>query len=196
MYDVYKLLYDDVCIGKSNWVSNIRDLLYDLGLNFVWNSQDASTISIDIIKTRITNQYFQTWSTAVQECEKLCIYYRVKHVFEYEKYLNFCNDVQLLARLRSGTLKLNVETGRYSNISREQRLCNCCNMGVVEDVYHFILICPAYRSIRITKLPKYYCSWPNKYKLECLIKATNRCITFKLCKYLKEALKTMFLIIS
>jgi hypothetical protein len=31
----YKLLYNDVNNGKTNWVSNVRDLLFSLGLNYV-----------------------------------------------------------------------------------------------------------------------------------------------------------------
>jgi hypothetical protein len=50
-----------------------------------------------------------------------------------------CN-VQLLTKIRSGTLKLNVETGRYQNIVRENRTCISCNMNVLEDEYHFILL--------------------------------------------------------
>jgi hypothetical protein len=38
VYDVYKLLYNDVNNGKTNWVSNVRNLLFSLGLNYVWIS--------------------------------------------------------------------------------------------------------------------------------------------------------------
>ena len=33
VYDVYQLLYEDVLNGKKNWVSNVRDLLFSLGMN-------------------------------------------------------------------------------------------------------------------------------------------------------------------
>ena len=54
----------------------------------------------------------------------------------------------LLIKLRSGTLKLNIELGLYNNTPRESRLCLCRNMNVVENEYHFVLVCPAYRSVR------------------------------------------------
>jgi hypothetical protein len=56
--------------------------------------------------------------------------------------------VYLLTKLRSGTLKLNIELGRYNYTPRESRLCLCCNMNVVENEYHFVLVCPAYRSTK------------------------------------------------
>jgi hypothetical protein len=148
VYDVYKLLYNDVNNGKTNWVSNVRDLLFSLGLNYVWISQDASSVSFDFVKQRIIDQFVQQWSISVYDCEKLCIYRNIKVEFCHEKYLNFCSNVYLLTKLRSGTLKLNIELGRYNNTPRESRLCLCCNMNVVENEYHFVLVCPAYRSVR------------------------------------------------
>lgn len=196
VYDVYKLLYNDVNNGKTNWVSNVRDLLFSLGLNYVWISQDASSVSFDFVKQRIIDQFVQQWSISVYDCEKLCIYRNIKVEFCHEKYLNFCSNVYLLTKLRSGTLKLNIELGRYNNTPRESRLCLCCNMNVVENEYHFVLVCPAYRSVRTHFLPTYYCSWPNIYKLEHLLKAANKNLTIKLYNYLKAAWKIRCHIIS
>ena len=53
VYDVHKLLYNDVNNGKTNWVSNVRDLLFSLGFNYVRISQDASSVSFDCFKQRI-----------------------------------------------------------------------------------------------------------------------------------------------
>ena len=41
---------------------------------------------------------------------------------------------------------LAIETGRYNNTAREDRLCSFC--GVVEDEQHAIFDCSAYDSIR------------------------------------------------
>ena len=139
VYDVYKLLSNDVNNGKTNWISNVRDLLFSLCLNYVWISQDASSVSFDFVKQRIIDQFVQQWSISVYGCEKLCIYRNIKVEFCQEKYLNNCSNVYLLTKLRSGTLKLNIELGRYNNTPRESRLCLCCNMNVVENEYHFVL---------------------------------------------------------
>ena len=48
----------------------------------------------------------------------------------------------LIAKLISGVLKLEIETGRYFKISRENRLCKFC--GLIEDEFHFLCTCPAY----------------------------------------------------
>ena len=41
-----------------------------------------------------------------------------------------------------------------------KRLRQYCNMNIIEDKFHFLLACPAYRDIRTTFLPKYNCNWP------------------------------------
>ena len=115
VFNVYTLLYQDAINGKSNWVSSVRDLLCNLGLNYVWMSQDVSNISFDFIKQRIIDQFLQQWSASLYDCEKLSVYRSIKVDFCLEKYFNFCNDVSLFSKLRSGTLKLNIEQGRFTN---------------------------------------------------------------------------------
>jgi hypothetical protein len=43
---------------------------------------------------------------------------------------------------------LQIERGRYENISREQRFCKLCNTGEVENEYHVSLSCPKYEELR------------------------------------------------
>ena len=69
-------------------------------------------------------------------------------------------------------------------------------MNVVGNEYHFMLVCPAYRSVRTHLFPTYYCSWPNIYKLEHLLKAVNTNLTTKLYNYLKATRKIRCHIIS
>ena len=40
--------------------------------------------------------------------------------------------------------------GRYKSIPEEERLCTLCDMGVVEDEYHFVFYCPLYSDLRTT----------------------------------------------
>ncbi len=69
-------------------------------------------------------------------------------------------EKSLLSQLRYGVLPLRVETGRFVNESRENRLCNLCDMNCIEDQYHFMFQCPLY----------------DQYREELFIKARN-CIS-------------------
>lgn len=61
-----------------------------------------------------------------------------------------------LSRFSCTANKLAIEEWKYRNIERNQRLCSECNIDVVENVYHFILICLLYRAIRSKILSHYY----------------------------------------
>ena len=50
-----------------------------------------------------------------------------------------------LSRFRTSSHSLFIETGRYDNTPRTERLCKTCNMNQIEDEYHFLLVCPEYR---------------------------------------------------
>ena len=43
---------------------------------------------------------------------------------------------------------LEIETGRYKNITREERICKNCNLNEIGDEYHFFLKCTANHSLR------------------------------------------------
>ena len=100
----------------------------------------------------------------------------VNKVFSFEKYIS-CVSIETyrvaLSRFRCSAHKLMIEEDRYRNIGRMHRLCQYCNMNIIEDEFHFLLVCPAYRDIRISILPKYYCSWPTKQKNLKLLKASQ-----------------------
>ncbi len=59
-----------------------------------------------------------------------------------------------LAKLRCGTLPLQIELGRFSRppIPLEERTCNYCNQNIVEDEFHFLMNCRLYSDIRCNLL--------------------------------------------
>ena len=44
-----------------------------------------------------------------------------------------------ICEMRISAHNLNIETGRFYNLDRHERMCSMCNLNVVEDEYHFIL---------------------------------------------------------
>ena len=53
-----------------------------------------------------------------------------------------------LLKLRISCHKLRIETGRYDNITRNERLSNFLNCNNIEDETHFLLDCQAYSQVR------------------------------------------------
>ena len=76
-----------------------------------------------------------------------------------------------------------IEEGRYRNIARSLRICPLCSMKVIEDEYHFLLVCPIYRELRTKLLPKYFCRWPTRNKFIKSLNEEQNSILKKLAKF-------------
>ena len=61
----------------------------------------------------------------------------------------------MISQLRCGILPLHMETGRLVNLKCENRICEICGDGSVEDELHFIFHCSAYNNHR-TKIEIFY----------------------------------------
>jgi hypothetical protein len=55
---------------------------------------------------------------------------------------------QLFTKFRVSDHSLEIETGRYENITREERICKNCNLEEIGNEYHFFLKCTANHSLR------------------------------------------------
>ena len=86
----------------------------------------------------------------MKDHSKLRTYITLKHKLEREKYLEIRNryGAPELTKIRGGSNRLRIETGRWSTIPKEERFCEICDSGEVEDETHFMLFCPAYKELR------------------------------------------------
>ena len=98
------------------------------------------------------NYYGNTeWQNNIPLSPKLCTYVTFKNEYEAEPYVKkFLTRKQrsVIAQLRSGTLPLQIETGRFQNIPLEYRLCLLCNSNNVETETHFLFECECYNDLR------------------------------------------------
>ena len=69
-------------------------------------------------------------------------------------------------KFKSSTHKHNIKRGKYSGIPSEKRFCEyCTNAGIHLKMheYHFLMICPKYKFIRETYIPKYCYNTPSMF---------------------------------
>ena len=71
------------------------------------------------------------------------------HPPKYERTLfGFVNlpkyERSLISQLRLGILPIRIETGRYSNLPEQQRICFLCDTNQVENELHFLFHCHLY----------------------------------------------------
>jgi hypothetical protein len=135
---------------QGTWCHEIKAILEQCGLLACYNSLNPGGINVvtQANKALILRQEVQ-WQQS-RRMPKLDNYNKLKTAFTTSnyvtKYLNR-NQRSAIARLYCGNLPLRVETGRYRNIPRHERLCLFCDRGFVEDEIHFVTECDLHTRI-------------------------------------------------
>ena len=182
----------NITYSGKNWAYQIKTLLNELGLTCIWNHQDDWNVNINTIKQRLIDTYKQMWYSNINNSSKLSTYSLFKHNFNMESYLHkiIIEKYKVsLTKFRLSSHDLRIEKGRYDGTNRENRKCLNCNMGVIENEYHFLLICPKYYNIRQKFIKDYYYRWPTVQKFEKLISSNNPETLLNLSKYLFSAFR-------
>ena len=167
-------------------------MLQHLGLGFVWDQQFNIEIPYTDIKQRLIDDYLQKWYAEINNSSRLQSYSIFKHSFKIESYLNTLSNKKYriaLSRFRISAHNLEIEIGRYEDRDRKERLCKSCNMKVIENEYHFLLVCPHYRDLRIKCLQPYFCRWPSLNKFDQLLSSTSKTTILRLAKFIYLANK-------
>jgi hypothetical protein len=178
---------NDRLYNKLNWAYQIKEILDNCGFSYTWHNQFNMLIDYNSIKQRIIDIYCQTWYTSINNSARLDTYCIFKHEFAYESYLDFIKEHKFrtaLTQFRISSHHLEIETGRYQNVDRNERICKNCNAGLIENEYHFMLICKKYSDLREKYIKKYYYTWPNIQKFRNLMSVKSSKIIRNLAKYI------------
>ena len=133
------------------WCSDVKHILQELNLSDIF--YNCTRCNIKEASELLINNYCNKWKLDYMHVPKLRTYCKFKDSFCAESYLTMninrkCRSY--CAQLRCGILPLRIETGRYGSnyIPEEERVCNICNSGDIENEYHFIFDCSAFNEIR------------------------------------------------
>ena len=166
----YLMLKSHTDIGRSNWASSVRDLLYRFGFGFVWISQDVGNVTrfLKEFQQKVIDCSIQDWHGQVASSPKCEHYKHFKTMLNVERYIS-CNLPfairKAVAKFRCPNHKLNIEVGRHAGIPREFRTCSHClinnNSYQIEDEYHAFFKCSLYDDIGQRYLPSNLCNAKN-----------------------------------
>ena len=118
------------------WSYNIRCILKMVDINFDSNTaiEDLDNLDFDFIIKAVSNKLMQNeimnWKGDKNKQSKLRLYTKVKDSYNTEIYVskNMSKSCRsFIAQLRSSTLPLNIEIGRFQQKPVENRFCPCCN---------------------------------------------------------------------
>ena len=131
------------------WSREVAVILSDSDFHmFYMNNLQCNLISV---KEKLFFNYTDLWKEEIWKKPKLRNYVLFKNDFVTEPYvyLNLKRRQRsLCAQLRFGILPLAIEVGRFRGTPEELRLCEFCDLNVVEDEVHFLLYCPLYEDLR------------------------------------------------
>ena len=140
---------------KTSFCYQIRNLLISLNLGHLWISEEIGEYEdwVKLAETSVNQLDANLWSLSMQKKTKLRTYRAIKSVFRQEDYVMWVMPPEhrtIYARIRSGSLQLRIETGRWKKEPKEERLCQICLTGEVESEAHFLLHCFAYDRLRVS----------------------------------------------
>jgi hypothetical protein len=198
VFNLYMHQYNETLADPSckNWAKHVRCILDDLGCTDAWVQQSHMRYSFHELKTRLHDQYRQTWNAHIQESSKLDYYRRFKTNFGMEKYLASIQSTSLIkqvAKFRLSSHNLEIETGRYTNTPREHRICKLCHLNAVESEFHFISVCPLYYDLRQKLIPQ---PWPNLHQFGNILSSNSEKVIMNVAKFIKEAMQKRDLFIA
>ncbi len=133
----------------------------------------------------------QKWNSDMNSSNKAIFYRSVKTTFEQEKYLDILPNKlrKHLTKIRLSNHKLPIETGRWSNTPRVERICPCCPYNTLGDEFHHVFECPFFKTTREKYIDKFYYSSPSVYKSKYLFCSKDKNTLLKLSKLLEVILK-------
>jgi hypothetical protein len=134
------------------WLAQVDERLSTYNLSI--NSDQLSPCAH--LKQLAERQYIVHHQVAAANSSRVKAYLRLNSSaqYGYKEYLSMVDNAHLrrsLARFCCANHKLQVELGRQVKpvkVSVQQHYCKLCNLGAVEDEDHFLLVCPAYQSVR------------------------------------------------
>ena len=124
-----------------------------------------------ILNQTLQDQFIQKWYSDMEHSSRGQYYFSFKNDFGLENYLIRLSEHARVSitKLRTSNLKIPIETGRWNNIPKEDRICNLCKEAL-GDEFHYLFICKNIElaNLREKLLPKYYVNFPNYQKLDTI----------------------------
>ena len=144
---------------KSKWFHEMTSLLNRIKQYSVINMHSKITATQLIkINSGIKQLFSSNWKIEIDndkrgdsnEKNKLRKYRIIKSGIELEPYLIKFHNIDLrtsLVKFRLSDHNLKIETGRHNRIPLNNRICDMCNQGRIEDEFHFLMECSSYTNM-------------------------------------------------
>ena len=126
---------------KGSWFEFVKYIIGILGLNINSFSIGNLVAARASVMSKLTTLSQEIYLNQLKMSSKLKMLVSVKTKFRKEPYLHLLSDVRLrkvVTSVRVSCHKLPIETGRYKNINKVNRLCTMCNLSVGDEQHVFM----------------------------------------------------------
>ena len=166
---------------QDDWINSIKHIIGSSGFCHFWNDQEQIQHLnpkevpkiISLILKSFEDQFLQNAHSEISAQNKLHLFKDIPQTLEVATHLTALNTRKkrsLFTKLRLGTLKLEIETGRWDKTNKNERFCKLCTMNRIENESHFLFDCPALTLIRNPLLHDIYTIHPELAHLPSEIK--------------------------
>ena len=186
---MYKIIHKGYILEPQNttkkyfgWLDSIRETLINCGLSGIW--QTHTFLNKKWIKASVNQKlkdlFINDWHTTLNTSSSCYTYRIVKDKFGFEEYLTNTplNLMKYVIKFRTRNHSFPIETGRYNNIDRNDRLCRYCNTDI-GDQFHYLFVCKHFSHLRKKYIKPAYYARPNILKF----KSALNCDLGEICLY-------------
>ena len=189
-----KVLIEDDMKGHYNWFSQVTDIIKSTDIVDENDNNES-------IKKKIVENYNHSLSERINNCDqgkKLRTYRKFKSDIKFEPYLDTIENSNLrksLSKFRLSSHDLEIRRGRYGKKSTppERRICKICNSpNLIQDEYHFLMICPTFFNLRndvftfLNSSNSNFKKLSDENKFTWLSSQEDKIITLKLANYIQK----------
>ena len=180
----------------KNWSWHVKNLLFTYGFGHVWVNQGVGDEQAfyKCFLQRQKDMYQQSFTEKVNGYSKTRLYRHIYEIYQIPFYIECVYNIryrQAITKLRTCNHRLYSETGRWRRppVPFDERICSLCD--VLEDEYHFVLICGKFTTLRRKYIQKYYYTRPSMEKFVSLLNSKKKRQIHNLGIFLYKAFKEM-----
>ena len=166
----------------------VESILNRAGLGYIFINQ-VGYCDKTYLNQILTDQFVSSWYNDIENSSRGQFYGSFKKDFGLENYLVRLNEKTRIwmTKLRASNLRIPIETGRWYNIPKDERVCTLCGQSIGDEFHLLFVCCNEYLvNLRRIYLPRYYVTYPSIVKMNGLLSFCNVEVYKRLSLFIKK----------
>ena len=178
--------------SSGSWSSDVFKIFAEANLTHLY--ENVSSVDLGVAKSNLHNKWKISWQNNIKTISKLKNYCNFKTDYEAEAFvykIHNRKERSLLSQFRCGILPIRIETGRYTQVPPELRLCLLCDGDHIENESHFFFECELYKDYRDSFFTQMNYHYPNFSSLN-QVQMLKLCMKSDVIRYTAKFINNCF----